>query len=82
MPNTEDFITQVEAVLKNRIGVIITSSILKNNLSKLKTNGSRLTKEDGTVFVEHIEKAVSLFAAGDESKHIRTELNKILLTLD
>ncbi len=68
--------------MNNRIGTIIASSILKNNLSKLNKNPSSMTKEDGKIFVENIVKAVTLFETRNESKVVRAELEKLLNMLN
>jgi hypothetical protein len=82
MSKQDDFLKQVETILNNSIGTIIASSVLKNNLSKLNKSPSSMTKEDGKIFVENIVKAVSLFETHNESKVIRTELEKLLNMLN
>lgn len=82
MSKQDDFLKQVGSILNARIGVIIASSILKNNLSKLNKNPASLTKDDGKIFVENIVKAVSLFETRDESKLVREDLEKLLQMLD
>jgi hypothetical protein len=82
MTKQEEFINQVELLLKQRIGAIIAGSILKNNLAKLNKDVSSMTKEDGKLLVKNIINAVSLFAAGGESKIVGTELEKLLPMLD
>ncbi len=81
MPSSEEFIKQVEIVLKNRIGAIIAGTVLKKNVSKLRANVPGLTKEEGKIFVEHVLQTLSLFVSGDESKQLRAELGKILTRL-
>lgn len=41
-----------------------------------------MTKEDGKIFIENIVKAVSLFETRDESKVVRSELEKLLSMLN
>jgi len=80
MTPPDTFIKQVDIVLKNRIGAAIAGSILKNNISKLNTNVSSLTKQECQVFIEHIVNAITLFVSYDESKQVKIELDKILTT--
>jgi hypothetical protein len=82
MSKQDEFLKQVATILNTRIGTIIASSVLKNNLSKLDKNPSSMTKEDGKIFVENIVKAVSLFETRDESKVVRAELEKLLNMLN
>ncbi len=82
MTKQEEFINQVELLLKQRIGAIIAGSILKNNLAKLNKDVSSMTKEDGKLLLKNIVNAVSLFVAGGESKIVGTELEKLLPMLD
>jgi hypothetical protein len=82
MSKQDEFLKQAGTILNTRIGTIIASSVLKNNLSKLNKSPSSITKEDGKLFVENIVKAVSLFETRDESKVVRSELEKLLNMLD
>ncbi len=82
MSKQDEFLKQVGTVLNTRIGTIIASSILKNNLSKLNKSPSSMTKEDGKIFIENIVKAVSLFETHNESKEVRSELEKLLNLLN
>jgi hypothetical protein len=82
MSQQDEFLKQVETVLNTRIGTIIASSILKNNLSKLNKSPSSMTKDDGKAFIENIVKAVSLFETHNESKVVRSELEKLLNLLN
>ncbi len=82
MSKQDEFLKQVGTILNTRIGAIIASSVLKNNLSKLNKSPSSMTKEDGKIFVENVVKAVSLFETRDESKVVRAELEKLLNMLN
>ncbi len=82
MSKQDEFLKQVGTVLNTRIGTIIASSILKNNLSKLNKNPSSMTKDDGKIFIENIVKAVTLFETHNESKEVRSELEKLLNLLN
>ncbi len=82
MSKQDEFLKQVGTVLNTRIGTIIASSILKNNLSKLNKSPSSMTKDDGKIFIENIVKAVSLFETHNESKEVRFELEKLLNLLN
>ncbi len=81
MGKQEEFVSQVETVLNTRVGKIIASSVLKNNLSKLNKNVANITKEDGVVLVNNLVKAVALFETKDESKQIKADLEKLLALL-
>jgi len=81
MGKQEEFVKQIEAVLNNRIGAIIASSVMKNNLAKLNKNAAALTSDDGKLLIENIVNAVSLFVAPDESKQVKTDLEKLLAML-
>ncbi len=78
MSKQDEFLKQVGTILNTRIGTIIASSILKNNLSKLNKSPSSMTKDDGKIFIENIVKAVSLFETRNESKEVKYELEKLL----
>ncbi len=82
MTKQEEFINQVELLLKRRIGTVIAGSVLKNNLAKLNKDVPSMTKEDGKLLSKNILNAISLFAAEDESKIVGTELEKLLPMLD
>ena len=82
MPKQEEFVNQVELLLKRRIGAVIAGSILKNNLAKLNKDVSSMTKEDGKILLKDVVNAVSLLVTGDESKIVGTELEKLLPMLD
>ncbi len=82
MSKQDEFLKQVGTILNTRVGTIIASSILKNNLSKLNKSPSSMTRDDGKIFVENIVKAVSLFETHNESKEVRSELEKLLNLLN
>ena len=82
MGKQEEFIKQVESLLNNRIGKVMAGSVLSNNLAKLNKDLASLTREDGKVLVEDIVKAVALFQTPNESKQIKTDLEKLLTMLD
>ncbi len=82
MSKQDEFLKQVGIILNTRIGTIIASSILKNNLSKLNKSPSSMTKDDGKIFIENIVKAVSLFETRNESKEVRSDLEKLLNMLN
>jgi hypothetical protein len=79
MIKQDEFLKQLETILKTRIGPIITGSVLKNNISKINKNPASMTKEDLKIFAENIVKAISLFESRDESKVVRDELEKLLI---
>ena len=78
MTKQEEFIKQVQAVLQTRIGVIFGTSILKNNLPKLKKDVASITKADGKVLIELIVRAVSFFGTKDDANLVKAELEKCL----
>lgn len=78
MSKQEEFIQQIQAVLQTRNGIIIGTSILKNNLAKLNKDSSNMTKDDGKVLIENIVRAVSLFGTKNEAKLVKAELDKAL----
>lgn len=82
MTKQEEFINQVELLLKRRIGAVIAGSVLKNNLTKLNKTVLSMTKEDGKFLLKDIVNAISMLVAGDESKMLGTELEKLLSMLD
>jgi hypothetical protein len=78
----EEFLKKVEASLIARIGTIVGSSVLKNNLSKINKIAANMNKDDMQVLIENITKAVQLFESKDESKLLNADLKQLLKTLD
>jgi len=77
----QEFIQKLTTVLNSKIGTIIGSSILKNNLVKLKKDVKSLTPEDCKILVANIVQAVSIFETAGESKLVQSELEKLLKEL-
>ena len=78
MTEKEEFIKRIQTVLQTRSGVILGTSILKNNFTKLNKDVASMTKDDGKVLIENIVRAVSLFGTKDETNLVRAELEKSL----
>ncbi len=78
MGKGDEFIKQVQTVLKTHCGTIAATSILKNNLPKLKKEVASITKDDGQELIKNITSAVSLFQTKDETDRIKEALGKIL----
>ncbi len=77
----DEFIKQIQTVLRARNGAIVGASILKNNLAKLNKDVASITTDDGKVLIENIIKAVLLFGTTWEANLIKAELEKSLSLL-
>lgn len=78
MTREEEFIKKIEAILNLRIGAILASSTLKNNLSKLNKSRDSLTAEDCRTLIDDIVKATAIFVTPGESKLVQSDLTKLL----
>ena len=78
MTREEEFIKKIEAILNLRIGAILASSTLKNNLSKLNKSTDSLTAEDCRTLIDDIVKATAIFVTPGESKLVQSDLTKLL----
>ncbi len=81
MGNSEEFVSQVDQVLRKCIGQIVGESVLKYNLLKFNKNTSSLSAEDCKILLQNIKRGVSLFITKDEAKKLETELEKLFSEL-
>jgi hypothetical protein len=81
MTKQDEFIKQIQTVLRARNGAIVGASILKNNLAKLNKDVASITADDGKILIENIIKAVLLFGTTWEANLIKAELEKSLSLL-
>ncbi len=77
MINHEEFIKKIENVLQTRMGTIVGSSILKNQLAKLNKEPRALLHEDCDTLLHNIIKSASVFQTEIELARTKSDLGQV-----